>query len=623
MRDIITLTSGTTIQGSPVAVTPLMPWSYGGSPILASNYRKRNSGKSRLVWRYTGIPYAEQPVGDLRWKPAVYKASPDVAVFDARDWAPIPYQTNSLVNGAAYTDTPWRPSSGVNRGHQEWANGYHTWFGEDCLTLNIWAPDGADGLPVIIYFHGGGWVQNASCMHSMHGHRLAVRGVVYVSVEYRLSTLGFFYHPAFSGEAGVKGNLALTDHHAALQWVHDNISAFGGDPANVTIMGSSAGGAAVLAHMETTQHTGLFHKAWVISGGGGGYRTRLTGVVDSAEYRGRKFEHYLMRRSKIAHSDPRTIGTIETEDGLATALRRGPTPQEIMAFTNARNGAYTKLGQGSVEQSSIGSMNYFPFMDGTFLTYDRSIQAFEDAACKVIPLVIGFATNEASVIGMRNEDDPATYNIRRGLASLVSTNVEDAIAACYPGITDPVELARIGYRDIVYGYPAWAIAHAHRAVTPNTWMYVWDYVAPGNAVELAGHTTDRNFWFGQLEWSVGLGTGRTGLLEAKINIQDLLLSEYMSQLLVNYAKYGNPNGKSGTYEDYKYDNDLWLFDLNDPDNRLPGDFWNAFDVSTHRMLKLSQVGGVGSGGWFNVNMTATDEDYLGTQFGYFHSNRSY
>ncbi|EOC0982296.1 carboxylesterase/lipase family protein, partial [Cronobacter sakazakii] len=198
------------------------------------------------VWR--GIPYAAPPVGERRWR------------------APQPLTAWQGVRDAtAFSAASWQ-NAGFCR---ELAGGDPGAFSEDCLYLNVWAPVARETpLPVMVWLHGGGFTLGAGSLPPYDGQALARRGVVLVTINYRLGHLGFFAHPALEGDdpAGPVYNFALLDQIAALRWVQDNIAAFGGDRDNVTLFGESAGARSVLSLMASPLAKGLFHKAIVQSG---------------------------------------------------------------------------------------------------------------------------------------------------------------------------------------------------------------------------------------------------------------------------------------------------------------------------------------------------------------------
>ena len=196
---------------------------------------------------FKGIPFAEPPVGDLRWRPPQpVKRWPGVKLTQAFGAAPI--QNRSL---SAMMDVP--PT-----------------FSEDCLYLNVWTPAkaAADRLPVMVWIYGGAFAMGATSAPLYDGTKLAERGVVVVSIAYRVGPLGFLAHPELSREgAGSSGNFGLRDQIAGLRWVRENIAAFGGDPGRVTIFGESAGGISVSMLAASPLSKGLFHRAISQSGG--------------------------------------------------------------------------------------------------------------------------------------------------------------------------------------------------------------------------------------------------------------------------------------------------------------------------------------------------------------------
>lgn len=191
---------------------------------------------------YKGIPYAAPPVGDLRWKPP-QPVAPWEGVRECTQWGNRCAQLGTFGEG--------NPS-------------------EDCLYLNVITPakTTADKLPVMVFFHGGGLTIGSGNGPLYNHHALPQHGVVLVTVNHRLGAIGFLAHPALSAESehNASGNYGILDLVAALQWVHDNIAAFGGDPDNVTIFGESGGGGKVLACMSSPLTRGLFHRAIIESG---------------------------------------------------------------------------------------------------------------------------------------------------------------------------------------------------------------------------------------------------------------------------------------------------------------------------------------------------------------------
>jgi para-nitrobenzyl esterase len=198
------------------------------------------------VRAWLGVPFAAPPVRELRWKAPQPAAKWD-DVYHADRFAPMCLQ-------------PLR-----NRRMNHYFGSEAT--SEDCLYLNIWAPSSGDKLPVIVWIYGGGFNIGSASMANYAGEHLAAKGVVQVNLAYRVGTLGFFSHPDLTKEGnGASGNYGLMDQIAGLQWIKRNIAAFGGDPANVTIMGQSAGSMSVALLQASPAARGLFHRVIGMSG---------------------------------------------------------------------------------------------------------------------------------------------------------------------------------------------------------------------------------------------------------------------------------------------------------------------------------------------------------------------
>jgi para-nitrobenzyl esterase len=218
------------------------------------------------VLAFKGIPFASRPTGSRRWR-APERVARWQGVRAARSYGPDCMQVPFPGDAAPLGVTPE----------------------EDCLYLNVWRPVRASHrLPVMVWIYGGGFVNGGSSPRVYDGSEFAHDGIVLVSFNYRLGNFGFFAHPALSAEqrAGPLGNYAFMDQIAALKWVRRNIAAFGGDAANVTIFGESAGGMSVHVLLTTPLARGLFSKAIIESGGGGGGllgMRPLSGAPDSAE----------------------------------------------------------------------------------------------------------------------------------------------------------------------------------------------------------------------------------------------------------------------------------------------------------------------------------------------------
>jgi para-nitrobenzyl esterase len=277
------------------------------------------------TWQYLGIPYAQPPIGELRWQP------------------PQPLKPWKGIREA----TAWADQAAQNPALQRYNEGG---MSEDCLYLNVTAPKhipkGKKGLPVMVWFHGGGFTALSSNSWGYNNPSgLPTKGVVQVSVNQRLGIFGYLAHPWLSAESeyGGSGNYGQMDLIAALKWVQDNIAAFGGDPRNVTIFGESGGGRKVLSLMASPQAAGLFHKA--ISQSGTLYPD--TRGLASAEAHGQ------------ALSDAVGATTLEELRAVPWHSLALATPATVIPYTNV-DGWYLPVSERELIES--GQHNDVPFM---------------------------------------------------------------------------------------------------------------------------------------------------------------------------------------------------------------------------------------------------------------------
>ena len=295
---------------------------------------------------YRGIPYAAPPIGTLRWKPP----RPALA------WEGIREATRF---GLACPQSP----SPLAPGRRQWS--------EDCLTINIWAPTVRPDttLPVLVVIHGGGFFVNAGDGAILNGSNLAKRGIIVVTFNYRLGVFGFFAHPSLSKESAThtSGNYGLMDQIAALQWVRDNIRAFGGDPRNVTITGGSAGGSSVLYLMVSPLAKGLFSRA----------------IAESAA-------------SVYGPLGARTERRYGIESREAQGLRLGADIAALRALTDKELNEQAAL---ETDVSFGDGPNYWPIVDGTVLP-NEPWALYDSGKFAHVPLLIGSTADEGTVFAL-------------------------------------------------------------------------------------------------------------------------------------------------------------------------------------------------------------------------------
>jgi len=411
---------------------------------------------------FKGIPFAAPPVGPLRWRPpqpvAAWTAPRDASVYGP---------------ACPQVTYPGVPNAG----------GYVGPTSEDCLNLNVWAPKGARHAPVMVWIFGGGNVAGANSIPPNDGSAFARDGIVLVSVNYRLGALGFFAHPALTKAAPAGeplANYAIMDQIAALKWVRRNIARFGGDPANVTIFGESAGGEDVLTLMTSPAARGLFAKATVQSGGGWSKAPDLT----EAEARG------------VALAQKLGLPADASTDQLRALPVAG------------------LLGAGR------GFQGVSPIVDGRIVT-ETIAQAFAKGDQATAPLIIGTNSDEASLL------PPAGY-------SAYLANQSPAVVAAYPAeAVDPATLARAVFDDETMGAPARWIA-GKQSVKAPAFLYYFSYVRVVRRGEIPGanHTSENPYVF---DTQMGIPN-----YADQIQAEDRAMAALVHSCWVSFAKTGAP-----------------------------------------------------------------------------------
>ena len=462
-----------------IAVCLTLPALADTDPLVTTPAGKLRGEAVGTLNVFKGIPYAMPPTGANRWKPAA-AMKPWSGERDARQF------------GAACVQPPSRPGSlyADNVGPTS----------EDCLFLNVWAPKNARKAPVFVWIYGGALSSGASNLSMYDGAKLASRGVVFVSINYRLGILGYLAHPQLSAESaqGISGNYGLQDQIEALRWIQRNIAAFGGDPDNVTIAGESAGGLSVMHLMASPKARGLFAKA----------------IAQSA------YMISLADLKRPVHGSPsaETIGS-----QLATALGASD-----LAALRAMDATTLTLG--------AAKSGYFPMnnIDGQTLTR-QIVDTFERGEQAPVPILAGF--NSGEIRSLRTlvppvPADAATYEsaIRSRYADLAApfldlypaTHLEDSILA----IT----------RDALYGWTAEKLMRSQTAIGQRAYLYLFDhgYPAADSSDLHAFHAAEIPYAFGNID--------RTSPVWPKIpdTPEERAFSDAMADYWTSFARSGEP-----------------------------------------------------------------------------------
>ena len=445
---------------------------------------------------FKGIPFAAPPVAELRWRPPAAVVPWD-GVRDAGEAGAI------CVQGGG---------QGVGQS-------------EDCLFLNVWAPaESAEPRPVLYWIHGGGYTGGSGSTSIYDGAPLAADGAVVVTVNYRLNVFGFLAHPALSAESphGASGNYGLLDMVAGLEWVRDNIAAFGGDPGRVTIFGESAGGGAVMSVMLMPQSRGLFHRAIAQSNWIHGWDRPLggdAGDLTPAEAQG----------TAVAAA----LGAGDLDPEAALAAMRAASAQDVLAAIGAGAGS-PFLRSGHV---------WAPNVDGWTIP-DDPLAMYAEGRQHPVPLVVGMNGNEGSLMTRGfSMDGPETFV--EHVESVYPGDFAVDLLAHYDATAETVR-ERFDYlvHDLYFAGPVRAHARDQAAVAP-VWMYHFTRVPPTPWGEALGahHAAELVYVFGTLTTNDEPGERPLGLSPlGDFTEVDTGLSETMRAYWIRFAAAGDPNG---------------------------------------------------------------------------------
>lgn len=452
--------------------------------VVAQGHLQGVGGKSRGVTAFLGIPYAAPPTGNLRWRAAQ---------------PPLRWQGVRLADRFAASCPQSFQVNQPSLTAEFLASGE---LSEDCLYLNVWTParSASERHPVFVYLHGGGYDQGSSSVPIYDGHGLATKGLVVVTLNYRLGLLGFLAHPELTRESPhhASGNYGLLDKIAALQWVRQNIAAFGGDPGRVTVAGQSAGAQDVHHLSASPLAAGLFHRTIAQSGSG------LSQLGNG----------YALRTHEAACE--RFVAAKGV--GSLTALRE-LTWQELVA---------------PLEPSAIGSgprpsCPAAPVVDGYVLPQGVG-PTYAQGRQHDVPMLTGWNADDGLAGSPITPDE-----LRTRLSQRYRENAP-RLLALYPSFATTLEatavnrmIAQDGLRSTLYG---WAVKRGLTAQTPS-YTYFWTHPIPGVESDRYGafHTAEVPYVLNNLANS-----------PRPFASDDHRLADLASSYWVNFAKSGDPNG---------------------------------------------------------------------------------
>ena len=458
-----------------------------------------SGSQQKGVYQFLGLPYAAPPVGELRWQPP----TPPAAWEGVRD---------ATVFGNAAIQTR---DTGFDAGAKQ---------SEDCLYLNVWSTtlDPEAHQPVMLWIHGGGFLNGAASMEEWLGDALARRGVTVVSCNYRLGAFGFLAHP----QAGT--NFAVLDWVAALTWIAQNINAFGGDPHNVTIFGQSAGAAAVRALLSTRAACGLFHRAIIQSAGYEEYA-----VVDSPSFQ---------RVSAFSEKVCDYLGSHDID-----VLRQIPT-EKVREASRLFSGSYPPPGQVHTPANLV----WYPTADGQVVDDDFSGWPTN------VPVMFGSTQNEARFFikptGLYGQPESAPEQIytpdtlEHMARALGGEHAGDILAYFASTSLTPYEALAELITTAIWLEPALATYQRFAKLDRASYAYNFARVSPNARKSglLAYHSAEIPYLFGRLTPAedsslFGTPTPAEGYDEIDIKVGNVIQHAW-----TEFARTGIPQNPDGT-----------------------------------------------------------------------------
>src|SRR5215207_6125438 len=438
------------------------------------------AGSRPGVRAYLGVPYAAPPVGEFRWR----------APREPNEWENVRAAKKFSASCMQGPNTPFGP----------WTKEFLLLgsVSEDCLYLNVWtAARLGERRPVLVYVYGGGFSSGSGDVPVYDGAPLAEKGLVVVNMNYRVGALGFFAYPELTAESGVSGNYALLDQVAALEWVRDNIAAFGGDPQRITVAGQSAGAMSVFLLTASPMAKGLFHRAVIQSGPGG-------------------------------------LAAMGAATGGGVARPRADAEKDGMAYAaaiGAKNLAELRKLPASKFVGGGGGVRFGPVIDGRFLV-ENPAETFAAGRQNDVPTITGLNADEGSASATYGKATAEQF--RKQVAERYGDRASQFLAAYPAGTNDEARRSavEIGRDAGVAGVQILLAERARSARTP-AYGYYFDHAIPWpeRPEFKAFHTSEVPYVFGTLD-----------KLKRRWTEVDRRLSATMMSYWANFATTGDPNG---------------------------------------------------------------------------------
>ncbi|HJV43555.1 carboxylesterase/lipase family protein [Caulobacter sp.] len=463
---------------------------------------------------FKGLPYAAPPVGAGRWRAPAPAARWD-GVRDASQFGP-----------ACVQPTPGPPSV---------YSGEIGPTSEDCLTLNVWTPSTKGKAPVIVWIHGGSLTAGSGRSELQNGARYAASGVVLVTINYRLGVLGYMAHPELGKESpdGVSGNYGLLDQIAALKWVQRNIAAFGGDPANVTIAGESAGALSVMYLMVSPPARGLFAKAIAQS----------AYMISTPE----------LKTARYGAPSGEAAGT------YVAGVLHAPSLETLRAM------------DPQVLTDKAAQAGFLPFgvVDGVVLTR-QLIETFDRGEQARAPILVGFNSGEIRSLRFLAPPAPKTAADYEKVIRERYGDLADDFLKLYPA-SNLEESVLATTRDALYGWTSERLARSQAKVGQPSFLYLFDHGYP--SMDQAGlhafHASEIPYMFGTLDRTPPRWP------KAPATADERRLSDAMIGYWTSFARTGRPQAAGeATWKPYGPDGDYMAFrdKPTSASNLMPGMF---------------------------------------------------